>query len=115
MKALLFAVLVCLSAWAQTPPPGVSSLPNGPTAAPPLPDLPGDAVIAVFDDGSQFTMGDFKAIVGALPDANRRMALISPQYFVQWWAGMRKLAQMAEKDKLDLPAPPRSSLPTTAS
>src|SRR6185312_12797436 len=31
--------------------------------APKLPDLPDSAVIAVFDDGTQFTMGEFRKVL----------------------------------------------------
>ncbi len=111
MKALLFAVCVCLgAALAQTPPPAAPGPANPPAAAPSMPDLPDETVVAIFDDGSKFTMGDFKNILTALPQATRQMALIDRKNFVQWWAGMRRLAQMAEQDKMDQASPAKDQL-----
>ena len=105
MKASACTLLVCLAAaWAQTTPTPAESQAErvrrmadqaaasskAPIAAPKLPDLPNDAVIAVFDDGTQFTMGDLKRIVSALPQQSQQMAAANPGSLVQWWAGMRK-------------------------
>jgi len=95
MKLLSLAVLVCLgAAWAQTPP-----------SPPSLPDLPDDQVVAIFDDGVKFTFGDFKKIYAALPKESQRMALQDRHAFLQQWAFMRKLAQMAVQDGLDKESP----------
>jgi peptidyl-prolyl cis-trans isomerase C len=113
----LFACLTAL--WAQTPPitggktAGATSqtMPLPPsTPAPKIPDLPDDTQVAVFDDGAKFTMGDFKKIYGALPPENQQMALRDRQLFLQQWGLMRKLAQMAEKQKLDQQSPIKEQL-----
>jgi predicted DNA-binding helix-hairpin-helix protein len=56
---------------------------SAPTAAPPppLPDLPDDAVVAIFGDGTKFTMGNFRKIYEALPPANQQMALRNREQF----------------------------------
>jgi hypothetical protein len=68
-SAILFACLT--SVWAQTPvsqtqPPAVPAA----APAPKIPDLPDETVVAVFDDGTKFTMGDFKKVYGSLPPEN---------------------------------------------
>src|ERR1017187_317496 len=85
-------------------------LPPPSAAAPKIPDLPDDTQVAVFDDGTRFTMGDFKKIFGALPPENQQMALRDRQTFLQQWGLMRKLAQMAEKSKLDQQSPVKETL-----
>src|SRR5437763_16194990 len=101
MKVLIVLIFACLTAiWAQTPQPQ-SLPPLAPAAAPTIPDLPDDTLVAVCDDGAKFTMGDFKKIYGALPPDNQQMALRDRKTFLQQWGLMRKLAQMAEKQKLE--------------
>jgi parvulin-like peptidyl-prolyl isomerase len=96
MKLLSLFAFLCLGAvWAQTPPP----------AQPTMPNLPDDAVVAVFDDGVQFTFGDFKKVYAALPPESQRLALMDRKSFVQQWALMRKLAGMAVKDGIDQQSP----------
>jgi parvulin-like peptidyl-prolyl isomerase len=103
MKILSVFLFVCLgAAWAQTAP--------APAAAPQMPDLPDQTVIAVFDDGVQFTMGDFKRVFAVLPPDNQPLALRDRKTFLQQWAFMRKLAQMAEKQKLGEESPAREQL-----
>ena len=111
MKVLSVLLFACCSAgWAQTAPaPG--GVPPGPGApAPQMPDLPDQTIIAVFDDGVQFTMADFKRAFAALPPDNQPLALRDRKIFVQQWAFMRKLAQMAEKQKLDQQSPTKEQL-----
>jgi len=107
MKVLnVFLFACCSVAWAQTAPaPG----PGG-TPAPQMPDIPDQTTIAVFDDGVKLTMADFKKIFAVLPPDNQPMALRDRKTFLQQWAFMRKLAQMAEKQKLDLESPAREQL-----
>ena len=107
MKFLSVFLFACISAaWAQTAPaPG----PGG-TPAPRMPDIPDQTTIAVFDDGVKLTMADFKKIFAVLPPDNQPMALRDRKTFLQQWAFMRKLAQMAEKQKLDQETPAREQL-----
>jgi peptidyl-prolyl cis-trans isomerase C len=93
----------CFSAaWAQTAP--------APADAPQMPNIPDQTTIAVFDDGGKLTMGDFKKIFAVLPPDNQPMVLRDRKTFLQEWAFMRKLAQMAEKQKLDRDSPAKEQL-----
>jgi peptidyl-prolyl cis-trans isomerase C len=101
MKFLSLFALLCLGAlWAQTPPP----------AQPTMPNLPDETVVAVFDDGVNFTFADFKKIYAALPPDAQKMALMDRHSFVQQWALMRKLAKMAEQDGIDQESPTKEIL-----
>ena len=103
MKVLsVFLFACCCALWAQTTP--------APAAAPQMPDIPEQTVIAVFDDGVKLTMGDFKKIFAVLPADNQPLVLRNRKSFLQQWAFMRKLAQMAEKQKLDLEPPTKEQL-----
>jgi parvulin-like peptidyl-prolyl isomerase len=99
----LFVVGVC----AQTPPgPPPASAPP----APALPELPDETVIATFDDGTTFTMADFRKIYAILPPQNQQMAMRDRRTFLQQWAFMRKLSLMADKQKLDQESPTKEAL-----
>ncbi len=114
MKVLSVFLFVCLAALAnlaaaraqQTQPLPAPS-PASPAA---MPNLPDDTVIAVFDDGTRFTMGDFKKVYAVLPPQNQQMSLRDRQMFLQQWAFMRKLAMAAEKEKLEEESPTREAL-----
>jgi hypothetical protein len=103
MKTFAFLTFVCLgAAWAQTPQPAAPP--------PPLPDLPDEAVIAKFDDGVTFTMGDFKRLLQVLPSQNQQMALRNRRVFVEQWGFMRHLANLGEKKGLDKQSPAREQM-----
>jgi peptidyl-prolyl cis-trans isomerase C len=103
MKAFNLLVFICLgSAWAQTAPPAAP--------APQMPNLPDEAVIATFDDGTKFTMGDFKKYYHVLPEANQQMALRDRAAFLHQWALFRKLAKQAEEQKLGEQSPYKEAL-----
>jgi peptidyl-prolyl cis-trans isomerase C len=102
MKVLSVFAFACISvAWGQAP---------APAAGPALPDIPEATVIAVFEDGKELTMGDFKKIFAVLPPQNQQMALRDRKTFIEQWAFMRKLSKMAEAQKLDQLSPNRESL-----
>lgn len=101
MRALSILLFACLAGQAQTAPPA---------AAPAFPDLPDNEVIAVFDDGVSMTMGEFKKFFAVLPPEIQQNALKQRENFIKGWAVMRKLAHMAEKQKLDEGSPTRESL-----
>jgi parvulin-like peptidyl-prolyl isomerase len=101
MKVLSLFAFLCLGAvWAQTPS----------AQQPTLPNLPDDTVVAVFDDGTNFTFSDFKKVYAALPPDAQKMALMDRRSFVQQWALMRKLAKMAEQDGIDKESPTKEVL-----
>src|SRR5450759_2634047 len=105
MKVFCLLAFASFSAiWAQSVP--------GPAAPPPppLPDLPEDTVVAIFGDGTKFTMGNFKRIFDALPPANQQMALRNRELWLHQWELLRKLTKMAEDAKLDQESPYKESL-----
>jgi parvulin-like peptidyl-prolyl isomerase len=75
-----------------------------------MPDLPDEAVVAIFGDGTKFTMGDFKTIYQALPPANQQMAMRNREVWLHQWELLRKLTKMAEDAKLDQQSPYKESL-----
>ena len=100
MKSLgVFSILFCSVSLAQ----------NAPAPAA-LPNLPDDAVIAIFDDGSKMTMGEFRQIYAILPPANQQAALHNRKSFLEQWGLGRKLARMAEVEKLDQQSPAKEAL-----
>ena len=99
MKFLGCVLFVCLrAAWSQN------------AASPPLPELPDATVVAVFDDGFRFTMADFRKLFRVMPAQNQQMAQRDLKTFVEQYALMRKLTQMAEKQKLDQESPSQEAL-----
>ena len=102
MKAIFLPLLACLSALGQTA--------STPAAASTIPDLPDETVIATFSDGAKLTMGEFKKIYAVLPPDNQQLVLRDRKTFLESWGFMRRLAQMAEKEKLNEESPTRESL-----
>jgi parvulin-like peptidyl-prolyl isomerase len=103
MKAFNLLVFICLgAAWAQTAPP--------PAPALPMPNLPDEAIVAKFDDGTQFTMGDFKKYYQVLPQSNQQLAIRDRAEFLHQWALFRKLAKQAEEQKLGEQSPYKEAL-----
>jgi hypothetical protein len=98
MKALLFVFTLLSAAWAQSA-AGPASDP------PPIPNIPDDEVVAIFGDGTKFTMGDFKQIYPILPPAQQQMALRDREAFLHQWELWRKVAKIAELSKLDQESP----------
>jgi peptidyl-prolyl cis-trans isomerase C len=96
MKYLL-AILVCLRALSAQ-------------SQAPLPKLPDDTPIAEFDDGVKVTMGDFKKIYAVLSPAQQQMVIRDRMQFLQQWAFMRKLAHMAEENKLSERSPYKEAI-----
>jgi len=101
MKSLCLFVFSC-ALWAQTAP--------APPSPQTMPNLPDDAVIATFDDGTKFTMADFKAYYGVLPPQNQQMALKDRGEFLHQWAVLRKLSKMADAKKLAEQSPYKEAI-----
>ncbi|MBZ5724006.1 MAG: peptidylprolyl isomerase [Acidobacteriia bacterium] len=107
MKALTLFGFVCLGvAWAQTAP----APPAAPPATPPATDLPGDAVVAVFEDGAKLTVADFRSLYSILPPQYQQMAQQSREQFLRYYAMMRKMSREAEEEKLDQQSPYKEAI-----
>ncbi|HWC96842.1 MAG TPA: peptidylprolyl isomerase [Candidatus Sulfopaludibacter sp.] len=100
MKSIGFLVFLCAGAvWAQ------------PVATPEiLPKLPDTAEIAVFDDGAKLTAGQLRGYLTMLDPGKQALAVQSPETLIQEIAFMRKLAAMAEQEKLDQQSPVKEQL-----
>jgi peptidyl-prolyl cis-trans isomerase C len=99
MKLLPVLFLLASAAWAQT----VTASPADFEA------LPDNTVLATIA-GKKFTMGDLRKIFAVLPPQNQQGALRDRRGFVQQLALMEKLAEVAEKNKLDQESPTREAL-----
>jgi len=115
MKSPYFLLLVCLSAAsAQTPaPPAASPRPAAAqpkVTAPAFPDLPEPTVIAEFQDGTKFTMGDLKKLYPVLPAPLQNAVKQDPVEFFHEYATMLKYEQIAREKKLDEQSPFKEAL-----
>jgi parvulin-like peptidyl-prolyl isomerase len=81
-----------------------------PLCAQSLPNLPDETVVATFDDGAQMTYGEFKRIYSILPSENQQQALQNRAAFLQQWGLMRKLARIAESEKMDQLSPSKEAI-----
>jgi peptidyl-prolyl cis-trans isomerase C len=105
MKAFLFpSLLFAVAAWAQSTAPQ----PVAPSAPPP--DLPADTVVATFGNGEKVTAGELRSFIAAMPPQMQQNALRDRKAFVQQFALMQRLSEMAEQAKLDQQSPTRESL-----
>src|ERR1700691_5805547 len=103
MKSFLFpSLLFAVAAWAQSTAPQA--------ATPPPPDLPADTVVATFGNGEKLTAGQLRSFIAAMPPQMQQNALRDRKAFVQQFALMHRLAEMAEQAKLDQQSPTRESL-----
>jgi parvulin-like peptidyl-prolyl isomerase len=81
------------------------------TPAPPneLASLPPETVLATFD-GKKLTAGELQKLFTVLPPQNQQAAMRDPKAFVQQYALMRKLAELAEQAKLDQESPAKEAI-----
>ena len=107
MKIFFLLAFASFSAICQTAPG------SAPAAPPALPNLPEETVVAVFGDGTKFTMGEFMRIYEALPPANQQMAVRNREQWLHQWEFLRKLTKMAEDQKLDQQSPYKENLTYT--
>jgi parvulin-like peptidyl-prolyl isomerase len=103
MISMKFAIVAAflVAAAAQTPPPAAANQS--------LSDLPPDTVIASFD-GKKVTAEEMRKIFAVLPPQNQQGAMRDRKGFVQQYALMQKLAEMAAQDKLDEQSPAKEAL-----
>jgi peptidyl-prolyl cis-trans isomerase C len=106
MKPFTLFVFICLGA--GVPVAAQTAAPAAPAIQ--MPNLPDEAVVAKFDDGTQFTMGDFKKYYQVLPPANQQLALRDRAEFLHQWALFRKLAKQADEKKLGEESPYKEAL-----
>jgi peptidyl-prolyl cis-trans isomerase C len=104
MKVFALSVLCLGCALAQT------AAPQAPPKAAALPDLPADTKIAAFDDGTVMTMGELRGILSNLDVQQRQGAVANIQGFLDEWALLHKVAQLALTDKLDQESPIKEQL-----
>jgi len=96
MKVIfLIAVLCAPVGWAQ------SAAPAAPKPEP---------VIVTFEDGSTMTQAELAALIPTLPANYQTMAEQNPQHFLTVYAKFKKLAAMAESQKLGDKAPYRQGV-----
>lgn len=101
MKLIYALIVVCLvsaAAWGQAAPSAPSAEPNS------------SAVVAVFDDGTPFTYGELKIFLSTLPPQNQQAAMRDRKALINQFALMRKLAMLAEKNKLHERSPSKEML-----
>jgi peptidyl-prolyl cis-trans isomerase C len=84
---------------------------TAPAPAPtPMPALPDDTVIATFEDGVKFTMGEFKQVYGALSLAQQQSVMRDRSEFLHQLGMMRKMTKLAEERKLAEQSPYKEAL-----
>jgi parvulin-like peptidyl-prolyl isomerase len=98
MKFIVLSALCLSSLYAQTAPQ---------SKAPALPDLPDGTPVASCPDGNLITMGQFRGLLFA---ANNAQAAGNIHGFLDQWCMLRKMAQLAEEQKLDKESPVREEV-----
>ncbi len=91
----VFILFVAIGA-AQTPPP-------------PAPKLAPDMVIAEYD-GKKLTYGEIQKYINILPPQMQQNALRNRKEFVEQYALMRRLSEVAEQDKLGETSPYKEAI-----
>jgi peptidyl-prolyl cis-trans isomerase C len=121
MKSFLFFPITA-ALWAQsaTPPAPVpapapqAQAPDTPTATFDLgkhfATVPPDTVIATYDDGQKLTIGELTSFLAAMPPNMAQAARRDRKAFVQQFAMMHRLSEMAVKAKLDEQSPTKEAL-----
>lgn len=69
-----------------------------------------DTVVATFDNGKKLTLGELNAFLAAMPPNMAQAASRDRKGFVQQFAMMEHLSEMAEKAKLDQQSPTKEAL-----
>jgi peptidyl-prolyl cis-trans isomerase C len=90
--------------WAQAP-----ANPPGTDTASKLAELPPETVLATFD-GKKLTAGELQKYLVVLPPQMQQGAIRDPKTFVQSFAMLQKLAQIAEENKLAEDSPTKEAL-----
>jgi parvulin-like peptidyl-prolyl isomerase len=121
MKSFLF-FLFTAAVWAQSAVPPAASPASPPPAPPPntvtatldvgqaLAAATAGTVVATFEDGRKITLGELNSFLAAMPPNMQQSARRDRRAFVQQFAMMHRLSEMAEKAKLDQQSPVREAL-----
>ena len=81
------------------------------TPAPPAaPGLTPDTVIAEYGDGKKLTWGELEKFLSVLPQQQRTGVMRDRKQFVERYLLMKKLSELAEKDKLDEKSPYKEAI-----
>src|SRR5437899_9496530 len=75
-----------------------------------MPNLPDDTVIATFEDGTKFSMGEFRRLYGALNAQQQQSVIRDRGEFLHQYAMLRKMSKMADANKLDQQSPYKEAL-----
>lgn len=100
IHALTVLCLVSAAAWGQA---------SNPQPAP-GPELDSSSVVAVFDDGTPLTYGELKIFLSNMPPQNQQLAMRDRKALIRQFALMRKLAMLAEKNRLHERSPSKEML-----
>lgn len=120
MKLFLF-ILFIGAVWAQSAAPPTEAPPAAPQAESPrkvtatvdvgqLMAERAKTVVATFEDGRKITAGELESFLAAMPPNMAQAARRDRKAFVQQFALMHRLSEMAEKAKLDEQSPVREAL-----
>jgi peptidyl-prolyl cis-trans isomerase C len=117
ITVFLFTAAVWAQAVSTAPKPPESGASTAPkAAAPAMPGqtmpgqtLPPDTVLATIE-GRKLTYAEFQKYLAALPAQMQQSAMKDRKGFVEQFALMQKLSQLAEKSELDQKSPYRESL-----
>jgi peptidyl-prolyl cis-trans isomerase C len=80
---------------------GLAQTPTPPAA----PALAPDTVIAEYDNGKKLTYGELEAFLSVLPPQQRAGVMRDRKQLVERYLLMKKVSELAEKDKLDEKSP----------
>jgi len=75
-----------------------------------FPEISDDTVIAIFDDGAKLTMRQFRGLYTVMNPQMQQAAMQNRREWIQQYALFRKLAFMAEHEKLDQGSPTKEAL-----
>jgi len=102
MKSAISVCLLCSAlGLAQTPAPPTPS---------PAPVLAPDTVIAEYDNGKKLTYGELEKFLGVLSPQQRAGVTRDRKQLVERYLLMKKMSELAEKDKLDEKSPYKEAI-----
>jgi len=113
MKSIcILSFAFALAAGAQTPATSPQAPPAAPPAAAPAPAHPSPETVIATIDGRNLTYSEVEKYVRSLPPQMQQQALRNRTQFIQQYALLLRLSEMAEKAKLYDKSPYKESLET---